>query len=132
MPVLRDEYRGAQDFDRLSTVRGKMETGQQHRGSSGLVHLLQISGLVTPCRRRARGWTGRVRGVPLAAAACPVPAEEEVEQADLLDYQKQNPDVDTARGRNYASLDVLSDEVLEFLHDQAERGQVIELTEAGA
>ena len=38
----------------------------------------------------------------------------------------------TTRTSIRRGLDVLSDEVLEFLHDQAERGQVIELTEAGA
>ena len=59
MPVYCDEHHEA-ELECLSARRGRMETGQTRTGSRGRSHRLQISGSLTPCRRRPGSWTGRV------------------------------------------------------------------------
>ena len=59
MPVYCDEHHEA-ELERLSARRGRMETEQTRTGSRGRSHRLQISGSLTPCRRRPGSWTGRV------------------------------------------------------------------------
>ena len=54
------------------------------------------------------------------------------EQADPLEYLEKHPDTDTTWRQNYASVAPLENKVLEVLHDQAKRGQVLVLSEGEA
>ena len=94
------------------------------------------------CRIRPRSGLGDdARGVRVAPGCClprllalykPKKKWWLAEQADPPDSQEQNSDIAAAWRRNSASLDVHSDTVLEVLHDQTERRQVIVLPEAEA
>ena len=54
------------------------------------------------------------------------------EQMDPLEYQDEHPNCESNWRSNYAALAPLEEKVLEVLHDQALRGQIIVLTELEA
>ena len=54
------------------------------------------------------------------------------EQTDPLDYLERTPDEGMTWRRNYASLEQWKEQVLEVMHDQASRGQILVLPEAEA
>ena len=53
-------------------------------------------------------------------------------QHDPLDYLVQTPEPGGVWRRNYSTLEAFEDQVLEVMHDQATRGQLLVLTETEA
>ena len=53
-------------------------------------------------------------------------------QVDPLDYLEHSTDHGGVWRRNYSTLQAFEEQVLEVMHDQASRGQVITMTEAEA
>ena len=122
-------------------ARGKVLKKETRFGPDRFADRLQILGVAVGCFRRSRGWARELLAVRIGVGArlprLPALYKRKkkwrlASQSDPHDYLDDKAGSEGAWRSNYASIDELADKVEEVMEDQAERGQVIRLSESEA